>query len=137
MQKKRLSKKKIYQKSKKIKQKKQQREKEEKISLARKGLTCNTSSKEQKNDTEVSEVLCEFCNKSYDSASLLMHIAKNEECKIFYGSRFDKMKKDHKRRTNKKDLKKQRKRYVSNPEVKLRKKKYYQEEKKMQAIWQK
>lgn len=84
----------------------------------------------------VSELQCEFCKKEYDSVSILKHIAKNEPCKLFYGSRFGKMKIDHKRKTNKKDVRKQRKRYASNPEVWQRKKKYYQEEKKMQAILQ-
>ena len=75
-----------------------------------------------------------------------MHIAKNEECKIFYGSRFDKMKKNHKRlrmqflreeKGTKKELREQREKYALNPEIGQKKKNYYQKEKKKQAILQK
>ena len=75
-----------------------QRRKEENLSLASKGLDCNGEKVDLENDdTEESEVLCKFCKQRFESASILKHIGNNEECKLFYGPRFEAMKKDHKR----------------------------------------
>ena len=67
--------------------------------LAAKGASIDQSNS---GNTLVSELQCEFCKKEYDLVSILKHIAKNEPCKLFYGSRFDKMKKAYKSTIKKK-----------------------------------
>ena len=73
----------------------------------------------------------------------MKHIGNTEECKIFYGPRFEEMKKWHKtlrmrsyRKEDgiKKELEQQKKNYHSNPEVKERKNAYYEKEKEHQRI---
>ena len=123
-----------------------QRRKEENLSLASKGLDCNGEKVDLENDdTEESEVLCKFCKQRFESASILKHIGNNEECKLFYGPRFEAMKKDHKRQRmqwqreekgTEKELEKQRIAYALNSGIRQKKKDYYIEDKKNQAILQ-
>merc|ERR1712150_317685 len=42
---------------------------------------------------KVSTVICENCKDEYDPSSVLKHIGNNQECKAFYGSDFERLKK--------------------------------------------
>ena len=88
---------------------------------------------------------CEFCKKHWDSASLLKHIGNSKDCKSFYGSRFELLKKDHRRQRKQwsrrdigteKELERKREKYASNPEEKEKKRKYYEESKVRKKIEQ-
>ena len=84
------------------------------------------SESEEENPEE--EVSCECCEKKLKQSSLMRHISHNEECKIFYGSRMESMKKRkdrHRKRKSRKnigsdkELKKQRDSYQLKCEMKL------------------
>ena len=47
------------------------------------------------------ELECENCKKSFKRKSLLKHISHRKDCKEFYGSRFEHMKKEQTKRTYK------------------------------------
>ena len=72
---------------------------------------------------KVSIVICENCKDDYDPASILKHIGNNQECKAFYGSDFERLKKE-KNRLRIKDYKlaKQREKYASDPNMREKKK---------------
>ena len=69
----------------------------------------------------------------------------NEDCKIYYGSRFDELKKEtarkkkewqRKRTGTRKELDKQKEKYAADPGLRERKKKRYEEGKEEQKIWE-
>ena len=76
------------------------------------------------------ETICECCEKPMPQSRLLRHIGKKEECQLFYGSRFQEMKKEkgrikvqlHRKKNNIKrtpsQLKEQRNAYANNPKSK-------------------
>merc|ERR1712228_733315 len=118
---KKAKKKELYQKQKESKQMKRQ----ENLSLASKGLNCNSKTEEPE-DPEIkdSEMQCEFCRKQFDLSSILKHIANTEECRLFYGPRLEQLKKEYRRQRKEfyrkedgieKELKKQREKYASQP----------------------
>ena len=89
---------------------------------------------------------CDFCKTFWPPASILKHIGNVKNCKSHYGSKFDDLKKDHKRQSKQfyrkkegteKELEQQRKNYESDPKVKERKKKNYAKDKKRQTILEK
>ena len=45
-----------------------------------------------------SEVLCEYCKKSFEPNKILKHIGHVKACKSFYGPRFDELKKEQQRK---------------------------------------
>ena len=45
-----------------------------------------------------SEVLCEYCKKSFEPETILKHIGHVKACKTFYGPRFDELKKEQQRK---------------------------------------
>ena len=45
-----------------------------------------------------SEVLCEYCRKSFGSNTILKHIGHVKACKSFYGPRYDELKKEQQRK---------------------------------------
>ena len=51
------------------------------------------------NDEEKSMITCEKCHVEMKKSSLLKHIGHMTECKKYYGSRFDEMKKARKTKT--------------------------------------
>ena len=132
----------LHQKERDIKE----RKKQENIALALKGLNCKGRKEEPGNDNSGdSEMQCGFCLEVFDLAVVLRHIARTEACKIFYGPRFEEMKREHRRQRKefqrkengtKKELDQQRQRYATNPEVRQRKNDYYEEDKKKQEIFQ-
>ena len=68
--------------------------KEKNVPLAMKGLNINSKEKEAE-DPEVKKSnmrQCEFCKEIFEPYSVLIHIAKTEACKIFYGPRLEEMK---------------------------------------------
>merc|ERR1712080_296016 len=75
-------------KSRKEKQEKLEKEKAEKILFKRKHH-------EEKDDPFV--IQCLFCSSSYEYTSILKHVGNSKLCKAFYGPRFEKMKKRHRR----------------------------------------
>ena len=95
---------------------------------------------------EGKEWQCDFCKTFWSPTSILKHIGNVENCKSHYGSKFDDLKKYHKRQSKQfyrkhegteKELEQQRKKYESDPKVKERKKKNYAKDKKRQAISEK
>ena len=69
----------------------------------------------------------------------------NEDCRIYYGSRFDELKKEtarkkkewqRKRTGTRKELDKQKEKYAADPGLRERKKKRYEEGKEEQKIWE-
>ena len=95
---------------------------------------------------EGKEWQCDFCKTFWSPTSILKHIGNVKNCKSHYGSKFDDLKKYHKRQSKQfyrkhegteKELEKQRKKYESDPKVKERKKKNYAKDKKRQAISEK
>ena len=78
------------------------------------------------------EIPCNSCKKSFIEKTILKHISKNEDCKSFYGEKFNEMKKEQKRkkmRNHRKIMSKKKKRerlenqrkYDQNPEQKEKK----------------
>ena len=49
-----------------------------------------------------SEVLCEYCKKSFAPEKILKHIGHVKACKTFYGPRFDELKKEQQRKRDEK-----------------------------------
>ena len=45
-----------------------------------------------------SEVLCEYCKKSFEPNKILKHIGHVKACKSFYGPRYDELKKEQQRK---------------------------------------
>ena len=45
-----------------------------------------------------SEVLCEYCKKSFEPNKILKHIGHVKACKSFYGPRFEDLKKEQQRK---------------------------------------
>ena len=95
---------------------------------------------------EGKEWQCDFCKTFWSPTSILKHIGNVKNCKSHYGSKFDDLKKYHKRQSKQfyrkhegteKELEQQRKKYESDPKVKERKKKNYAKDKKRQAISEK
>ena len=43
-------------------------------------------------------VPCDFCGKEVSKSSLLLHIGKSEDCKVFYGKKYDELKKEKNRK---------------------------------------
>ena len=100
----------------------------------------------EKNGKEGKEWQCDFCKTFWSPTSILKHIGNVKNCKSHYGSKFDDLKKYHKRQSKQfyrkhegteKELEQQRKKYESDPKVKERKKKNYAKDKKRQAISEK
>ena len=77
-----------------------------------------------------SELLCEYCKKSFAPEKILKHIGHVKACKTFYGPRFDELKKEQQRKriekfnsnlSNKQQqniLKRNRERYAKSSEKK-------------------
>ena len=80
-----------------------------------------------------SELLCEYCKKSFAPEKILKHIGHVKACKTFYGPRFDELKKEQQRKriekfnSNLSDkqqqniLKRNRERYAKSSEKKTKK----------------
>ena len=83
--------------------------------------------KEEKEEQKLEK--CEFCNQQFPISSLLKHIGHNEKCKLFYGSRFELMKKECRKKTKENYKERQRQKYDEDPEEKRKKKQYYEENK--------
>ena len=53
--------------------------------------------KQEESDIKNDPWSCEYCKKSFEPGSFLKHVGKSKDCKFFYGTRFDDMKRDHRR----------------------------------------
>ena len=89
------------------------------------------------------QIPCDHCKKNFTSETLLKHIGHSDDCKDFYGVRFDDMKKEENRKRvalfrkkngTRKELDQQIMNYASNPKLREHKKKRYQEEKEEQKL---
>ena len=88
-----------------------------------------------------SELLCEYCKKSFAPEKILKHIGHVKACKTFYGPRFDELKKEQQRKriekfnSNLSDkqqqniLKRNRERYAKSSEKKQKKHEYAEKRK--------
>ena len=71
---------------------------------------------------DLEQIPCESCKKALPKKSLILHIGKSKDCKIYYGKRYDDLKKEKNkervklwRKTNgKKELERQRELYKEN-----------------------
>jgi hypothetical protein len=81
-------------------------------------------------------VSCDYCSKELPKSSILKHIGNSQACKVYYGPRFDRMKRKkdiisikkwRKEKGKEKELKEQRELYAQDPEKKEKKKVYYQD----------
>ena len=63
----------------------------------------NNQSGDETDDPDIEDTKrqCKFCRKILDVTSYLPHIANKEECRIFYGSRLEDLKKKHKSQRSK------------------------------------
>ena len=52
-------------------------------------------------DQNKAKLSCDYCEKKYTTQSLLKHIGRNEDCKTYYGSRFDELKRERDRKRKK------------------------------------
>ena len=92
------------------------------------------------------EKICECCLKSFVEETILRHISKSKACKVYYGSRLQKMKIERatsrvrkyrdslSRKEQKRALKRQRVLHANNPEIREKKKKAYKEWKKKRNL---
>merc|ERR1712079_191158 len=85
------------------------------------------------------EMVCENCEKKLLKSKIVRHISRKKECKLYYGPRFDEMKKCNSKTKKRKsrqeigteqELKRQRESYANNSAKRAKKreynKKYYQ-----------
>ena len=103
------------------------------ISLAKQGLNCDSKKEEPESEfVEDYQRQCEFCRNIFDVTSILGHISKTEECRLFYGPMREELKRLHNTQRKQYNRKvngtakeiQQKNRYNSIPEVKSKNVKY-------------
>ena len=68
---------------------------------------------------DVEKVSCEFCKKKFVPSTILIHIGMNKSCKEHYGSKFEEMKKEKKKKNSKENYN------LNQEKIKAHKKKEY------------